>query len=220
MVLQATVNLTIPTLVPAGVSFRSYCTTTCYFDDINASVILPVQLLEFTGTPSEDGSFNELKWTTGSEKNCRSFQVEKSVDGISFHPIGELNAAGNSHVIHEYSFRDETPSAGTNYYRLAQTEFDGSGSISEIVSVESRTQNNDPVIFPAIGQGEFSWKGTDAPATIIINDVNGRTVKSISLENGHAPIIGLDLKELENGIYFVNTVSAGKMSTGKLLIAH
>ncbi|MBS1943400.1 MAG: hypothetical protein JST38_21260 [Bacteroidetes bacterium] len=92
---------------------------------------LPVELLGFSARPS--GHAVRLEWATASEQNNAWFVVEHGVDGADFQVLGRVPGAGNSqHVLH-YSYVQEEPQAGMNYYRLRQVDMDGSWSLSPVV---------------------------------------------------------------------------------------
>ena len=81
------------------------------------------------------GSTTHISWTTASETNNAYFTVERSGDGKDFNEIGVLPGAGNSRSERQYSFTDEQPTNGINYYRIRQTDFDGQYSYSPVESV-------------------------------------------------------------------------------------
>ena len=93
---------------------------------------LPVQLLDFSGT--KQGRASQLQWITAGEENTRDFVVERSADGEHYQSIGSIAASGNGHGAH-YTFRDEAPLNGNNFYRLRVNEEDGAYSYSNIVEL-------------------------------------------------------------------------------------
>ncbi|HEX7367611.1 MAG TPA: hypothetical protein VF273_10970, partial [Pelobium sp.] len=93
---------------------------------------LPISLTSFTAKPVDKSIL--LNWTTASEKNNQKFEVLKSADGKTFKTIASLDGAINSDVEKKYSFADENPFAGTNYYQLKQTDVDGASSYSNVIT--------------------------------------------------------------------------------------
>ena len=49
--------------------------------------------------------------------------------------IGRKAGAGNSNAVHRYSYTDRNPHPGISYYRLKQTDYDGSFEYSDWVAV-------------------------------------------------------------------------------------
>lgn len=78
----------------------------------------------------------KLEWTTISEVESELFVIERSLNGIDFENIGTIKAAGNSATAVEYTYSDLQLGLETAYYRLRQTDFDGSNFLSEIQKIE------------------------------------------------------------------------------------
>lgn len=113
-----------------------------YIDDVSVSPgnSLPVELIAFTAEKNDQHV--DLHWTTASEIQNQYFSIERSIDGTSFEAIGRMNGAGNSTTLNEYSFSDEQPWKGINYYRLAQTDIDGTVNYSRIVACRMKGDRN------------------------------------------------------------------------------
>jgi hypothetical protein len=76
-----------------------------------------------------------LHWSTAQEENSKEFVVERSTDNVSYAPAGVVSAAGNSHLELDYSFVDESPYAGRNYYRIKEVDLDGKAMYSPMLAV-------------------------------------------------------------------------------------
>jgi hypothetical protein len=64
-----------------------------------------------------------LQWSTAAEMNSSYFEVQHSLDGNNFEPIGRLGVAGNISITQTYSFTDNAPKMNAvNYYRLKQED--------------------------------------------------------------------------------------------------
>ena len=97
--------------------------------------VLPVNLISFNGVETIDG--NLLDWITSGEKNNDHFEIERSNDGKIFSVIGNKEGAGNFNEIKKYTFLDELPFKGGNYYRLVQYDFNGEFTRSAIVTINN-----------------------------------------------------------------------------------
>jgi hypothetical protein len=118
------------------------------------------------------GRKNRIDWMTATEAKGDRFVVERSADGRLFSPIGEVSAKGS---VSEYSFWDESPFNGINYYRLRLTEASGQYSYSSVVT--------------AVVKG-----GTGFALEAYPNPTSGQvTVKTIGERTGHATISVTDL---------------------------
>ena len=98
---------------------------------------LPIELLSFD--VRFDGKKVDLYWVTLSETGNDYFTIERSSNGVDFIEITREQGAGDSELARNYMVHDSNPATGMNYYRLKQTDFDGSYAYSEIRSVEIRS---------------------------------------------------------------------------------
>jgi hypothetical protein len=98
------------------------------------NLVLPVELSAFTAKTK--GNSVGLSWTTASEKNASHYLVTRSTDGKNFSSIARVEAAGNSNAAKTYSYTDNTPFAGTNYYQLQQVDLNGDTHASKVVNAK------------------------------------------------------------------------------------
>ena len=113
--------------------------------------VLPIELIEFNAVRSRQ--FVELTWETASEKNNNYFTVEKSIDGLNFSSIGNLSGAGNSSSVLSYKLIDSSPTQDRiSYYRLKQTDYDGTFTYSDIVSVKPNVKKEIIGYYNTVGQ--------------------------------------------------------------------
>jgi hypothetical protein len=97
------------------------------FDAVTASVVyssLPVSLLSFTAKRQSAASIL-LRWATASEQQNSHFAIERSGDGVHYETIGGVPASVGVNGAFTYSFVDNAPLNGINYYRLKQYDLDG-----------------------------------------------------------------------------------------------
>ena len=99
-----------------------------------ASSVLPITLMSFNGQRINSAVY--LHWRTSTEINNDYMSIERSNDGRIFEEIGRVQGAGTTQVEQSYSFVDERPLPGVNYYRLRQVDFDGRYEYHETVAVD------------------------------------------------------------------------------------
>lgn len=181
---------------------------------------LPVSLLGFEGQCNDTEVL--LKWSTASETNNSYFSVERSSDGKNFKEVGQVAGAGTSSTMKTYRFTDLHPSGGINYYRLSQTDFDGTREYFRMIAVSCK-QGPDPVFNAwSSDQGWITLSVAsiaDLEIDIQVVDITGRTVQKAKLraESGYSEH-PLNVSSLSSGTYFVNVSGQGKVSTHKVLI--
>lgn len=101
---------------------------------------LPVELIAFTAKLQHPNTL--LFWQTASEINNHFFAIERSANAQDFETIGMVYGNGTTSFTNSYSFTDTQPLFPVSYYRLRQTDFDGSTSYSSIVMITENISNS------------------------------------------------------------------------------
>lgn len=162
---------------------------------------LPIKLASFSAESA--GNVVSLAWSTATEKNNNYFTVERSVDGIDFEALIQVKGAGTSSRMLQYKQTDAEPFEGLSYYRLKQTDFDGTSAYSGIVAV-NRTDNNmhnDIVIYPNPNNGSFKIK---MPAL-----KSGQYLPDIKDLSGKAYAVNATISEDSENVYTIDGLAAG-----------
>jgi len=180
--------------------------------EVKLPIILPVDLLSFT--VKKERQTVVLDWTTQSETNNSHFNVEKSTNGIDYLVIGRIEGLNNSQQRKDYSFVDEKPRIGKNYYRLAQYDFDGTMKKTETVVVDFETpvRAAEFTVAPNPIIDKFTLQGADLDdqMRITIFDLSGRKV----LETSVNPNQEINTSELSGGTYIVNVFDYNNLKIG------
>lgn len=147
-------------------------------------VFLPIELTSFSGI--NQGNQNLLSWVTHSEWNNDYFTIERSINGFDWEFVGEVDGAGNSVRKLYYSLIDDNPYFPVTYYRLSQTDFDGTMTRHDVIAVNS----------------EKSWKAdfvsalfpnpTSTYATFVYNGVDTENPLKVSLINEFGEVVAYE----------------------------
>ena len=158
---------------------------------------LPIKLISFDATPLKENEIQKVdcRWSTASELNNNYFTIERSQDLENFEGIGNVKGAGNSSKLLHYQYRDEDPFAkaanSSNladklYYRLRQTDFDGSSTLSEIKAVEFNNTSHENI--KLVYDKEHSLLQINSIATQKVSlqlfDLNGQQLWSVTENTG------------------------------------
>lgn len=170
---------------------------------VQSSAPLPVELLAFNAAP--DGDEVRCTWTTATELSNDFFTVERSADGTVFTDIGEVEGSGTSQAKHDYAFVDKEPLSGLSYYRLRQTDFDGTESWSEVVAVWRDEASEELAVYPNPCAHElFVVGGRLAGERVFILDAAGRMV----MDFANLRRSSIDVTALPSGSYLVQMTGA------------
>ena len=166
---------------------------------------LPVELVHFTATPNEN-YFVNLSWQTYSETNNHYFTVERSRNGIDWEKLSNISGANNSFNVLSYSELDENPLKGISYYRLKQTDYDGTFSYSPILSVNYEPASSLKVHpNPTNKLIEVSGNEFELNTIKIINCLGQDVSHLVNFEASGMKKAILDLTNLNQGIYLIKT---------------
>ncbi len=173
-------------------------------DCINAITPLPITLIDFS--IKKKSTTSQLSWSTASEVNNKLFTIERSGDGVHFSEIGTLPESGNSSTEQHYTYIDEEPLSGINYYRVRQTGFDGQYSYTPIESILFSEETYGAVVItpnPVRRMNSITLTGQHDKSAVKIYNVHGVELP-FKNESNHIFI------DYEPGIYYLISQSSGK----------
>ncbi len=143
------------------------------------STPLPIELLSFEAT-AIDASSVHLRWATASEHSNDHFTVERSEDASNWQQVAEVDAIGNSNSLTEYWTNDDGLEPQVYYYRLRQTDIDGTSTLSDVVAINlERYGYEDMLLFPNPSTGSFQVRFAVPPSQepkFTLLDALGRAV--------------------------------------------
>ena len=184
----------------------------------------PIELISFDAIAK--GMVNEITWATATEKNNDFFSVERSSDGINFNVIAKVEGAGDHTGRLDYKFTDLRPLNGTAYYRIRQTDYDGTFAIFEAI----RVQRNDveSTNFKIVGNPsnghrvimQMKIEENIQTSTVKIFDNSGSLVaqKQIDTRDLYNNEYILDGLNLVRGLHIVSFETGGKKFTERLMV--
>ena len=101
--------------------------------------VLPIELMSFEGYNNKE--YNVITWVTASESNNDYFTLQRSLDAFDWETIEIRKGAGTSQLpifyeYKDYSYIKDSP----NYYRLVQSDYDGTKTNSPIIVITSKIE--------------------------------------------------------------------------------
>jgi len=163
---------------------------------------LPVELVEFSAYCIDNSV--KISWQTSSEVNNDFFILEKSTNGKNYFEIYKVPGCGNCNFTNNYEYVDNN--SGTNYYRLKQTDFDGTVSYSDIISSNCDQSINEIICYTS-NCGKLCvdfLSPNDENYQLALFDSTGKLVYNGVIFNDYSSSYSFDINNLSEGIYYLN----------------
>ncbi|MEM9325948.1 MAG: T9SS type A sorting domain-containing protein [Bacteroidota bacterium] len=184
--------------------------------------VLPVEFLDFHA--SKLGDEVSLRWSTAAEVDNDFFTVERSADGMDFEALGNVAGAGNSSTIQYYEFVDDYPLFGTNYYRIKQTDFDGSFEHSKAIVMQSIGNVGALQLSPnptTDGRVVLTIRGLAQSEDFALSllDVSGNValINQVTIAPNTPFVLDLRTADLPRGVYLLNLRSSDRMLSRRMI---
>lgn len=171
---------------------------------------LPVSLISFELAKTINGI--NIMWETANELNNDYFELEKSLLGDQWLPIGQIKGQGTTNTISRYRFNDLSPIVGTSYYRLRQVDFSGIETVLGIKSINSAELGQNLTVYPNPSKGKFTLQisKTELNQLKIYNMSGQEVMSSFDQRSEISKNIELDLSNLPAGMYTLKTTHQQK----------
>jgi hypothetical protein len=166
------------------------------------------------------GSFVVLDWSAVTVASGEYFEVQKSLDGEIFQPIGTVPFLQDvPGMIEQYSFTDSIPIEGLNYYRVKFIFDDGNVLFTNRASIDfSRAQNGLVAVYPNPFQKKINFRFSNLIGGVSLDVFNleGQDLFHANWIESEGLVQEVDLRQLPVGIYiyrleFSDTVVIGKI---------
>ncbi|WP_374760241.1 choice-of-anchor Q domain-containing protein [Dyadobacter pollutisoli] len=165
---------------------------------VTSSTPLPVSWISFSARRN-DASQVVLNWRV-NEWAVSHYQIERSLDARNFTPAGILAAQGDG--IMEYTFTDPTPVLQQIYYRIRQTDLDGSYSYSRILSVSGIDGEFTAFPNPVGGRLTVQVGKRYIGSRLKLMNISGVVLQEITVKQQS---LTLDLDKYASGVYLLST---------------
>lgn len=183
---------------------------------------LPVEYISFDVMRERNDAV--LEWVVASEQNNAYYEVERSLDGQLFEPIGQVLGQGTTSDQTTYNWVDYDVNRYATpviYYKLRQVDTDGSFSYSNTVLLTiSNPSGLSMKLFPN-PTDRFAYidyfVNSPAKSRLEITDMNGRLVEMLPVNDSQGRLF-LDVRHFAEGTYFVKLINEGNTEISKLVV--
>lgn len=149
--------------------------------------VMPIELVYFEAYNSGDQVY--FKWQTASELNNDYFTIECSTDAEDFEPLATIQGSGTTNYTVDYDYQYRLNYVGTMYYRLKQTDYDGSSTYSKTEAVtftaKAVTKTNDFTIYPNPAVDFVTIAGGEYESVAFVS-ADGKIVSEQASQNSHS----------------------------------
>ncbi|MNK17962.1 hypothetical protein D3C87_361590 [compost metagenome] len=181
----------------------------------NTITPLPVKLIGFTAKVQQAAVL--VKWLTETETNNDYFLLERSSDGVNYNPLTKVASKGSAG--YSYQFTDDRPLSGTNYYRLSQTDKDGTKVTFYPEVVNFSLQGEPQVeIYPNPVRGDKVTIGLAGQKFTKLQFVNlqGQSLQSLPIK-GNDQEKTIDVSSYPKGTYLIRLFGDNNAVTMKVI---
>ncbi|UOQ65116.1 hypothetical protein [Hymenobacter volaticus] len=152
-----------------------------------------------------------VRWATASEKDAATFSVERSSDGKNFSSVAVVPAAGTSATRREYEAIDRSMRSGLNYYRLKQTDLDGTFTYSQVLPVQVGETQQKLEAYGSQGNLNIVMQTPGTLQQLRVLDPMGRVLYSETLSEGATGLVTRTVPMTggaESRVYMIQAVTS------------
>ncbi len=240
------VTIDFTTLIPAGNSNLHWTQleivgddyvqwTNGTFPDLDTSP-LPIQLSGFSAAPAIQANTITVHWSTASEIDNYGFDVQRSADKSNgFATLAGSFQAGHGTTLeaHTYSYVDNGAVPSQPWYRLKQSDLNGTVHYSEPINASVTTgidQQVAPKVFALFQNYPNPFNPTtmirftvenSGPATLVVYNMLGQKVATLFNDiatAGRYQSVRFNATNLASGMYIYRLQSASKVDVRKLVL--
>lgn len=157
--------------------------------------ILPITLQSFSATRQSTSDL--LNWTATSDNQADQFVVQRSGDSKTWQDLATIPVQTNDY---QYSYTDNTPLNGTNFYRLFMKNKDAAGVYSAIQEISQTAIG--VTCYPNPIVNEINISSPVPIHNVTLKDMQGRTIQSVTTGTS-TNTIQLPAAGLPPGIYLI-----------------
>ncbi len=178
---------------------------------------LPVEWLSFQ--VSKKNNNVSIDWSAITDSDSKLFTIERSKNMEELYELGMVDGGELYNQINNYHFEDNKPESGINYYRIKQTNYNGTQSYTEWKSINISSAS-DLIVYSS--KGEFivsNLSGTELASEIRIVGLDGKIVSQerALLATGHKAYRKMVSGPHQILLYEIILIDNSEVITGKVM---
>ncbi len=180
---------------------------------MNKPINTPIKLIHFNAECM--GNVIAFTWSTATETNNEYFTIERSEDAIHYTEIIRVKGAGTSACENSYNLVTDKNTDGMVYYRLRQTDINGTTEVFEPIALQCHNSYNTHInIYPVPANDALNIESNSMINSISIYGIQGKLVKETHVNNTFAH---LNIQDMPSGVYIIKVYTEdGRMQTKRI----
>ncbi|WP_294676575.1 T9SS type A sorting domain-containing protein [uncultured Fluviicola sp.] len=175
---------------------------------------LPVELVTFAANCEQEKAV--LRWSTESEYNNDYFSIESSLNAQDWQTAATIEGSGTTSDLSNYLWVDASNRGRDMYYRLSQTDYNGTTTVHEPVYLSSCSETDSRLsIYPNPAKSVVNILTDEKITQIRILDPAGKVV-AVPIDYHYQQI---NFGELPNGVYFIEVTTPKAIFNEKVVIS-
>jgi hypothetical protein len=179
-------SLTVPTTVPFTVTSDAATSSKDRFKVVfKTSVVLPFTVTKISATKKNETV--QVDWEVKTDEELKAFDVERSADGRNFVKLATVASLGKGITMANYSWVDNNPLMGVNYYRIKVIPQVGKEKVSPVANLTMDKNKPTMMVYPNPTEGNaFNIKLsnlTKGSYQIIVTTASGQQVLVKTMEH-------------------------------------
>lgn len=176
-------------------------TTRTYTLTIDREGVLPVNLENYKVKTEPNGV--RISWATHGQQRHSHFTIERSADGREFQPIYRTDTKGAANGQQQYEHLDKLPLPGTSYYRLLQTDMDGTTTDLGIRPVNYAASAAKFSFYPNPTRDQLNLSFPSGQRSLTVSDLSGRILRKQVLSPAQTTA-SIELSDLPAATYLIS----------------
>jgi Secretion system C-terminal sorting domain/Ig-like domain CHU_C associated len=188
-----------------------------------AGAVLPVQILNFTGTQQNNNVL--LSWSIITPQEIDHFEIERSVNNITYNKLGQLNSIVQLNIQQAFTYLDDITNVNGDiiYYRLKIVAKSGEIKYSNVLVVRKTTTKNTISVMPNPANEYVQvrlYSNKQAYVNIRLIDANGKVVmqQKKQIEKGTNALQINGLSKFSSGNYILQINMDNEISIHKIIL--
>ena len=209
-----TLSLTQSTTVPFTVTSDTATSSKDRFKVVfKTAVVLPFMVTKISAAKKNETV--QVDWEVKTDEELKSFDVERSSDGRNFVKLATVASLGKGITLANYSWLDNNPLMGANYYRIKVMPLSGKEKVSPVANITMDKYKPSMEVYPNPTEGnEFNIKLrnlTKGIYQVIITASNGQQVLVKTMEHPGGTVVQRMVfdNDISKGVYRMQVQGEG-----------